>query len=339
MASTSDVIAACEWILANKTRYNIRVANFSLHSSRVSSVRFDPLDRAVEKLWFNGIFVVAASGNYGTETGPSGVLHAPGNDPFVMTVGALDAGNSANPWDDTVAPWSAWGYTPDGFSKPEVVAPGRYMVGPVPDAATLPNEKKDKKVGVGYMQLSGTSFAAPVVSGLAAQILALHPSWTPDQVKGVIMATARVVKKAPLGAAGVGEITAPMALMRGTAPNPNAGLNRFVVPDPTGGSTPMFDSAAWMDAAQSDAAWASAAWADAAWSDAAWSSAAWASAAWSDAAWSSAAWADAAWSDAAWADAAWADASDADAMNLDAATASATDEAALATDPALTFTP
>ena len=66
MAMTSDVIAACEWILANKARYNIRVANFSLHSSRVSSVRFDPLNRAVEKLWFSGVFVVAAAGNYGS---------------------------------------------------------------------------------------------------------------------------------------------------------------------------------------------------------------------------------------------------------------------------------
>jgi serine protease AprX len=339
MARTSDVIAACEWILANKTKYNIRVANFSLHSARTSSALYDPLDRAVEKLWFNGIFVVAAAGNYGSESGPSGVRSAPGNDPFVMTVGALDSGNTVAVADDTVAPWSAWGYTPDGFSKPEVVAPGRYMVAAVPDASTLVKERADKKVAPGYMQLSGTSFSAPVVAGLGALILALHPNWTPDQVKGAVMASARAVRTAPLGAAGVGEVTVPMALMRTSVPNPNAPLNRFIVPDPAGGSTPMFDAAAWMDAASSDAAWASAAWSDAAWSDAAWSSAAWASAAWSDAAWASAAWSDAAWSDAAWADAAWADASEADQLNLDAATASPLDEAAAAADPALGFTP
>ena len=92
-ARTSDVIAACGYILANKGKYNIRVANFSLHSAAFNHFYNDPLDLAVEKLWFNGIFVVAAAGNYGSATGPSGVMHAPGNDPFVMTVGAVDIGN------------------------------------------------------------------------------------------------------------------------------------------------------------------------------------------------------------------------------------------------------
>lgn len=81
-ARTSDVIAACDWILANKSTYNIRVANFSLHSGARNHFYNDPLDRAVERLWFNGVFVVAAAGNYGNAMGPSGVLYAPGNDPF-----------------------------------------------------------------------------------------------------------------------------------------------------------------------------------------------------------------------------------------------------------------
>lgn len=108
-ARTSDVIAACDWILANKSTYNIRVANFSLHSGARNHFYNDPLDRAVERLWFNGVFVVAAAGNYGNAMGPSGVLYAPGNDPFVMTVGAVDLGSSHLSGDDTAAPWSAWG--------------------------------------------------------------------------------------------------------------------------------------------------------------------------------------------------------------------------------------
>jgi serine protease AprX len=90
MAMTSDVIAACNWILQNKAAYNIRIANFSLHSSAKNYFHNDPLEKAVEKLWFNGIFVVAAAGNYGTGNGPSGVWCAPGNDPLVLTVGAAD---------------------------------------------------------------------------------------------------------------------------------------------------------------------------------------------------------------------------------------------------------
>ena len=70
--------------------------------------------------------------------------------------------------DDSVAPWSAYGYTPDGFWKPEISAPGRYMVGPVPATSYLPLSRPDKVTAPGYMQLSGTSFSAPVVSGAAA---------------------------------------------------------------------------------------------------------------------------------------------------------------------------
>ena len=56
----------------------------------------DPLDQAVEKLWFNNVVVVAAAGNYGFPDKPSGVLYAPGNDPFVITVGAIDIGGTKN---------------------------------------------------------------------------------------------------------------------------------------------------------------------------------------------------------------------------------------------------
>ena len=86
MARTSDVIAAAEWIYANRTSKNIKVANFSLHSTMPSNFINDPLDKAVEKLWFGGVTVVAAAGNYGKADGPSGVPYAPGNDPFVITV-------------------------------------------------------------------------------------------------------------------------------------------------------------------------------------------------------------------------------------------------------------
>ena len=65
MAMTADVIRAADWILANKERLNIRVANFSLHASNPGSFMFDPLNRAVERLWFNDVVVVAAAGNYG----------------------------------------------------------------------------------------------------------------------------------------------------------------------------------------------------------------------------------------------------------------------------------
>src|SRR6266480_5384996 len=285
-ARTSDVIAACDWILANKATYNIRVANFSLHSAAKNHFYNDPLDRAVERLWFNGVFVVAAAGNYGSAAGPSGVMYAPGNDPFVMTVGAIDLGTSVYATDDTAAPWSARGYTEDGFSKPEIGAAGRYMIGPVPTSSTLPTERPDHVVAPGYMELSGTSFAAPVVAAAAAQVLARHPNWTPDQVKGALMLTARSLPSAVRGSLGVGGVNAYRAAMLTSAPNPNLALRSFVTSDQ------RFDAASWLATVQASASWSDASWADASWADASWSAASWADASWADASWADASWAD-----------------------------------------------
>jgi serine protease AprX len=311
MARTSDVIAAADWILANKAKYGIRVANFSLHSSVANSFMYDPLDKAVERLWLSGVVVVAAAGNYGSPTGPSGVPFAPGNDPFVITVGASDTGRSVSTNDDVSAPWSAYGYTLDGFAKPELAAPGRYLVGPVPVTSTLYSERPDHVVAPGYMELSGTSFAAPIASGVAALILGRHPEYSPDQVKGALMLGAKPMPNAADLSEGVGEINAARSIDSQSPPNPNRALNAFLTIDP-GTGAPVFDAASWASKAKSDASWASASWSDASWAAASWSSASWAAASWSDASWASASWASNSEAAASWADlslgsASWAD--------------------------------
>jgi serine protease AprX len=307
MAMTSDVIAAADWILQNKATYNIRVANFSLQGSQPASLAYDPLDKAVERLWFSGVVVVTAAGNYGVNGQPTTVGYAPGNDPFVITVGASDQNGTA--WtaaDDFAAPWSAYGYTLDGFAKPDLGAPGRAMIGPVPMTSTMAREHPERITASGYMWMSGTSFATPVVSGAAALILASHPSWTPDQVKGALMLTAQPTAAAA-GALGVGEVNAKAASLVSSPPNPNLALDQFVGSDGVGGIA--FDSASWANVAQADASWNQASWNAASWSQASWNAASWANASWAQACWASASWNAASWAAASWAAASWAAAS------------------------------
>jgi serine protease AprX len=336
MARTSDVIAAAEWIYLNKDARNIRVANFSLHSTVPSNFTKDPLDRAVEKLWFSGVTVVVAAGNYGHEDGPSGVLFAPGNDPFVITVGAVDLDGTVKIKDHDVPGWSAYGYTYDGFRKPEVAAAGRFMVGPVSMNASLKLAKPANVLSPGYMRLSGTSFASPVVAGAAAQILARHPSFTPDQVKGALMQTARHIPEAPPGSAGVGEINAYRAAMLNRPPNPNLALNKFVVPDPLDGKTAVFDGASWIAAAKSSSSWDAVSWSDASWSDVSWLAVSWSDVSWSDVSWS-----DVTWSDVlAVADVTWEDAAESETGTPSTPdTLSPADEAAALADPLLGLAP
>jgi serine protease AprX len=334
-ALTSDVVSACQWILANKAKYNIRVANFSLHSATPGHFVNSPLDLAVEKLWFNGIFVTAAAGNFGVAGQAVRMGYAPGNDPFVMTVGALDLGGTVGVGNDNAAPWSAYGYTYDGFAKPDIGAAGRYIVGPAPPTSTLVAEKLLNVTAPGYIQLSGTSFAAPVVAGAAQAILLRHPSWTPDQVKGALLSTAKKAPNATPGSLGAGELYAGKAASVSAPPNSNLALGKFLVPDPNGGSTPVFGWATWEDAVKKSVAWDAATWTDATWTDATWTDATWTDATWTDATWTDATWTDGALEDATWTDAAEGDASPTpSAYVLDSS-----DETAILADPYLTPPP
>ncbi|NJN54114.1 MAG: S8 family serine peptidase [Anaerolineae bacterium] len=81
----TDIIEGLNWILQNKDAYNIRVVNLSLVGGIDSPYWADPINQSVEALWAAGIVVVAAAGN----DGPGAMsIAVPGNDPFVITVGA-----------------------------------------------------------------------------------------------------------------------------------------------------------------------------------------------------------------------------------------------------------
>jgi serine protease AprX len=184
-APTSAIMNAILWAVINRNTYNIRVLNLSLQASVQESYRTSPIDAAVEYAWLKGLVVVVAAGNSGSNS----ALYAPANDPYVITVGATDDNGTPSTADDTLASFSSFGTTQDGFSKPDFVAPGRHIITTLAPNSSFAINYPAFMVGPGYIQLSGTSVAAPIVSGVAALYIESTPTVRPGQLKGVLLAT------------------------------------------------------------------------------------------------------------------------------------------------------
>jgi serine protease AprX len=177
------VIYGLQFAVEHQAQYNIRVVNLSLDSTTPQSYKTDPLDAAVEAAWNHNLAVVVAAGNRGNV--PGAVQYSPANDPYVITVGGVDENGSSNPSGDTIADWSSLGTTQDGFQKPDVYAPGAHIVSVLAPGSVFSTSCATCLVGnAQYIQTSGTSMAAPMISGLVADLLQIHPNWTPAQVKG-----------------------------------------------------------------------------------------------------------------------------------------------------------
>ncbi len=192
----SHLIAGIFWAIAHKDEYGIDVLNISVGGNPVSSIKHDPVARAVEIAWQHGIVVVCAAGNEG-DFGKGGIL-SPGNDPFVITVGATDTRQTANVADDVVASYSSIGPTLfDQFAKPDLVAPGNRLISLRASGSYIDTNFPENVVPIAdyaaaapagtasnYLTLSGTSTSAPLVAGAAALMLSEDPSLSPDDDEG-----------------------------------------------------------------------------------------------------------------------------------------------------------
>jgi serine protease AprX len=215
-----DAIYGLQFAVDHRDDYNIRVVNLSLSSTTPESYRTDPLDAAVESAYFQGILVVAAAGNRGNAE--DATAYSPGNDPFALSVGAVDDQGTAARDDDTFASWSSAGVTQDGFAKPEIAAPGAHIVSTLARGSAFADLCPSCIVDGDYIRIGGTSMAAPVVSGVAALLFERHPDWTPADVKATLVATGRDVP------GGIDEVNAAAAL---AADSPAAGSDDSVVPN------------------------------------------------------------------------------------------------------------
>jgi serine protease AprX len=187
--SVLDVIYGIQFAIDHKDAFNIRVINLSLESTQAESYKTDPLDAAAEAAWFSGIVVVAAAGNRGSEH--DAVSYAPGNDPFVISVGAVDDQGTDTVRDDTLTDWSSRGVTQDGFRKPEVTAPGSRIVSLLSPHSDFSEMCGSCIVSDEYIRAGGTSMSAPMVAGAVANLLEQNPGLTPDEVKDALVRTQR----------------------------------------------------------------------------------------------------------------------------------------------------
>jgi serine protease AprX len=183
-----QVINGIQWVIDHKEKYGIKVMNLSLVAAVQSPYWADPLNQAVMQAWEEGITVVVAAGN----TGPGAMsIGVPGNNPYVITVGAFTDNFTPENWgDDYITPFSAAGPTLDGFVKPDVVAPGAHIISTMLSKSKLAKAHPENQYPGQYLWMAGTSQAAAVVSGLSALVLSRMPELNPDGVKFRVMETA-----------------------------------------------------------------------------------------------------------------------------------------------------
>src|SRR6266849_6606823 len=193
MSTDSVVISAILKAILLQRRYNILVMNLSLGRAVYESASLDPLCQAVEQAWKAGITVVVAAGNYGRlntfGNNGYGTITAPGNDPYVITVGAMNTMGTPSRTDDVITTYSSKGPTSfDHYVKPDIVAPGNRVVSLYqPGSAlsivlplnpvVLPYYKlvNAPNLSSTYFTLSGTSMATPVVTAAAPLVLQQIP--------------------------------------------------------------------------------------------------------------------------------------------------------------------
>jgi serine protease AprX len=324
-ANEGDVITGLEWVLAaNQHNMHIRVVNLSLSSTVAQSYNQSALDAEVEKVWASGVVVVAASGN--NPNGVNGpVNYAPGNDPYVITVGSIDDNYQTSLAASQMASWALYGATQDGINKPDVVADGSHVVSLLAPGSTLTTTHPLNIVGTSYFKMGGTSMAAPQVSGLVALMLQANPSLTNGQVKRLLKRHAVAFSTTaytswlgtPGGYADQGAI-GQAASDDNTANTYSASYNPTLNQIAAGGawwSGVNWTNVSWNNVSWNNVSWNSSAWANVSWNGVGtsaptlvsivWSNVSWNNVSWNNVSWNNVSWNNVSWNNVSWNNVSW----------------------------------
>ena len=166
--NTEKVLEGIDWIIQNKEKYNIRLLNISVGMLPSAGQREQrALLEAVDDIWDHGIMVVVAAGNNGPRENS---VTIPGISRKILTVGSCDDAKTDASVKGLKNGYSSNGPTECCIVKPEILAPGTKITSCSRD-------------GRGYQIKSGTSMAAPVVTGALALAYQKYPYLKPAEMK------------------------------------------------------------------------------------------------------------------------------------------------------------
>jgi serine protease AprX len=312
----SVVIAGLEWVVTHQDEYDIRVLNLSFGTDGSQDYMIDPLDYAVEQVWQSGILVIVSAGN----RGGAGTINKPGDDPFVVTVGAMYGQDTLDRDDDVVMGFSSQGPTQDGFSKPNLVAPGVTIVSDRSIGSTIDQLHPDARVDDCCIKGTGTSQATAVVSGVAALMFQADPLMTPNVAKKTLLATAKpyIADQPGAGTGVVDALSATTAALLGqfdgnpangnwTSSDGSGSLeasrgSMHVWADTDGDGVPeLVDT----DIDVFGRPWTVDSWDGSSWDGSAWESAGWVGTGWDANSWDANSWDGSEWEGTEWASNSW----------------------------------
>ena len=333
VTDVSTVLAAMHWVAAYRDQFNIRVMNLSWGTAGTQSYKYDPLNYAVERLWQLGIVPVIAAGNSGSQ---AYTITKPGDDPFAITVGAYNDKQNVDPADDNIPEWSSRGPTKaDNLTKPDIVAPGRYIISTRSYGSTIEKDYPKALYSPSYIRGSGSSQAAAAVSGAAALLIKKKPHLAPAQVKYALTSTASKIGAYAANTQGAGRLHVdraaaladPIAYANQTTP-PSNGLGSLeasrgglhVQTDCNGDGVAeviqgemtvqcaAWDGASWNGVSWNGDAWTGVSWNGASWNGASWNGVSWNGASWNGGSWNGGSWNGVSWNGGSWNGVSWNDA-------------------------------